>query len=140
VMSVPDDTTAEYWRLLLGLEPPDEPPNQAKRALGRALVARFHDEAAATAAEEHFDRVFVRHEAPDEIEDFEVAGDPVHLPAALADAFGISRSEARRMLGQGGVKKDGEVLPAEPLDYPVSDLDGSVLQLGKRRFKRVVSG
>ena len=139
VMSVPDDTTADYWRLLLGMEPPDEPPNLAKRALGRALVARFHDEAAAKAAEEHFDRVFVRHEAPEDIEDFAVTEDPVHLPAALAGAFGISRSEARRMLGQGGVKKDGEVLPSEPLDYPVSDLEGSVLQLGKRRFKRIVS-
>ncbi len=140
VMSVPDETTAEYWRLLLGEEPPDEPPNQAKRALGRRLVARFNDEAAATAAEEHFDRVFVRHEAPEEIEDFILGDDPVHLPAALADAFGISRSEARRMLGQGGVKKDGEVLPAEPLDYTVADLEGSVLQLGKRRFRKFVSG
>jgi tyrosyl-tRNA synthetase len=136
VMSVPDDTTADYWRLLLGEEPPGGPPNQAKRALGRRLVARFHDEAAANAAEEHFDRVFVRHEVPEEIEDFSLDSEPVHLPAALADAFGISRSEARRMLGQGGVKKDGEVMPAEPLDYPVSDLDGSVLQLGKRRFRR----
>ena len=139
VMSVPDANTADYWRLLLGVEPPDEAPNQAKRALGRALVARFHDEAAATAAEGHFDRVFVRHEVPEEIEDFTIEGDPVHLPAALANAFGISRGEARRMLKQGGVKKDGETLPAEPLDYAAADLDGSVLQLGKRRFKRLVS-
>jgi len=139
VMSVPDANTADYWRLLLGVEPPDEEPNQAKRALGRALVARFHDEAAATAAEGHFDRVFVRHEVPEEIEDFTIEGDPVHLPAALANAFGISRGEARRMLKQGGVKKDGETLPAEPLDYAAADLDGSVLQLGKRRFKRLVS-
>ncbi|MGK2955213.1 MAG: tyrosine--tRNA ligase [Solirubrobacterales bacterium] len=136
VMSVPDANTAEYWRLLLGEEPPDEAPNQAKRALGRRLVARFHDEAAATAAEEHFDRVFVRHEAPEEIEDHTMGGDPVHLPAELADAFGISRSEARRMMGQGGVKIDGDVLPAEPLDYAASELDGCVLQLGKRRFMR----
>ena len=136
VMSVPDETTPDYWRLLLGLEPPEGPPNQAKRALGRALVERFHDAAAAQAAEEHFDRVFVRHEAPEEIDDFQVEGDPVHLPAALASAFGISRSEARRMLGQGGVKRDGEVLPAEPLDYAASELDDRVMQLGKRRFKR----
>lgn len=136
VMSVPDDTTADYWRLLLGVEPPDEPPNVAKRALGRALVARFHDEEAARAAEEHFDRVFVRHEAPADIEDFEFSEDPVHLPAALADAFGISRSEARRVISQGGVKSDGESLPSDQLDYAASELDGHVLQLGKRRFKR----
>ncbi|MBK5233982.1 MAG: tyrosine--tRNA ligase [Thermoleophilia bacterium] len=136
VMSLPDNNLEEYWNLLLGESLPDLPPNQAKRALGRRLVARFHNEAAATAAEEHFDRVFVRHEAPEEIEDYSMDGDPVHLPAALADAFGISRSEARRMLGQGGVKKDGEVLSAEPLDYAAADLEGCVLQLGKRRFKR----
>jgi len=136
VMSVPDETAPDYWRLLLGLEPPQDPPNVAKRALGRALVERFHDAEAAAAAEEHFDRVFVRHEAPEEIEEFVMDGDPVHLPAALADAFGISRSEARRVLGQGGVKLEGEVLPAEPLDYPAEDLADRVLQLGKRRFKR----
>ncbi|MGK2931861.1 MAG: tyrosine--tRNA ligase [Solirubrobacterales bacterium] len=136
VMSVPDDTTGEYWRLLLGQEPPDEPPNQAKRALGRALVSRFHDEASAKAAEEHFDRVFVRHEAPEDIEDHRMNGDQVHLPAELAEAFGISRSEARRVLEQGGVKRDGEALPPEPLDYAASDLDGCVIQVGKRRFKR----
>ncbi len=140
VMSVPDDTTADYWRLLLGQEPPDEAPNLAKRALGRALVARFHGERAAVTAEEHFDRVFVHHEAPEEIEDHRMAGDPVHLPAELAGAFGISRSEARRVLYQGGVRRDGEVLPPAPLDYGAADLSGCVLQLGKRRFKRFVSG
>jgi len=136
VMSVPDETTSDYWSLLLGLEPPDQAPNLAKRALGRALVARFHSEEEARAAEEHFDRVFVRHEAPAEIDDFEFTGDPVHLPAALAEAFGISRSEARRVIGQGGVKRDGEVLPSEQLDYAAGELDDRVLQLGKRRFKR----
>lgn len=139
VMRVPDDNLDQYWNLLLGESPPELPANQAKRALGRRLVERFHDESAATAAEEHFDRVFVRHEAPEEIEDFGMDGDPVHLPAALAGAFGVSRSEARRMLGQGGVRKDGEVLPAEPLDYAASDLDGCVLQMGKRRFRRFKS-
>jgi tyrosyl-tRNA synthetase len=137
VMSVPDETAPDYWRLLLGEEPPSGPPNLAKRALGRALVERFHDAAAAEAAETHFDRVFVRHEAPEEIEAFSLGSDdPVHLPAALAEAFGISRSEARRMLGQGGVKRDGEVLPPETLDYPAAELDDRVLQIGKRRFKR----
>jgi tyrosyl-tRNA synthetase len=139
LMRVPDANLTEYWRLLLGADPPaDDSPIEAKRELGRRLVARFHDEAAAELAEQHFDRVFVRHEAPEEIEEFEIAGDgDVHLPAALAEIFGISRSEGRRVLAQGGVKRDGEVLPAEPLDYPVSELDGSVIQVGKRRFRRL---
>jgi len=61
----------------------------------------------------------------------------VHLPALLAATFGVSTSEARRALGQGGVKLDGEPLPADPLDRAVDALDGRVLQLGKRRFARL---
>jgi tyrosyl-tRNA synthetase len=61
----------------------------------------------------------------------------VHLPAQLAAAFGVSTSEARRALAQGGVKLDGEPLPADPLDRPAGELDGRVLQLGKRRFVRL---
>jgi len=136
VMSVPDANLTEYWQLLLGEDPPGTPPNESKRALGRRLVERFHDADAAAGAEEHFNRVFVRHEAPEGIEEFRFDGDPVHLPAALATAFGVSRSEARRVISQGGVKRDGEVLPAEPLDYPANELEDCVLQLGKRRFKR----
>ncbi len=136
VMSVPDANLTEYWQLLLGEDPPDATPNEQKRALGRRLVERFHDSDAASEAEEHFNRVFVRHEAPEEIDEFRFADDPVHLPAALASAFGISRSEARRIIGQGGVKRDGEAMSPEQLDYDASELDGRVLQLGKRRFKR----
>jgi len=61
----------------------------------------------------------------------------VHLPSLLADAFGISTSEARRALAQGGVKLDGEAVAAGVLDLPAAGIDGKVLQLGKRRFARV---
>lgn len=138
LMRVPDANLQEYWNLLLSEDPPAEVgPNEAKRELGRRLVARFHGPEASGAAEEHFNRLFVRHEVPEDVAEFEITGE-VHLPAALADAFGISRSEARRVIGQGGVRKDGEPLPAEPLDYPASALDGAVIQVGKRRFKRFV--
>ena len=59
----------------------------------------------------------------------------VHLPAVIADAFGRSRSDARRSIAQGGVRLDGEVVDA--LDVPASGLDGRVLQLGKRHFRRL---
>ena len=95
--------------------------------------------AAPAAAEEHFNRLFVRHEAPDQVDEFRFDGDPAHLPGLIADAFGVSRSEGRRAITQGGVKLDGETLPAEPLDYPAEQLDGKVLQLGKRRFCRLVN-
>ncbi|MFL5845583.1 MAG: tyrosine--tRNA ligase [Solirubrobacteraceae bacterium] len=135
-LSVPDAAMGSWYELLLGQAPPEGVgPRDAKRALARAIVARFHSDEAAVAAEEHFDRVFVRHEAPDEMPEVVVAPGEVHLPALLAEAFGVSRSDARRQLTAGGVKRDGEVL-AE-LDVPADALDGRVLQLGKRRFARV---
>ena len=82
----------------------------------------------------------MRRELPDEIEEFafdDGGGEPVHLPALLAEAFGISRSEGRRMLAQAGVRLDGEALGEEALDLPVERLDGAVIQVGRRRFKRL---
>jgi tyrosyl-tRNA synthetase len=51
--------------------------------------------------------------------------------------FGLSRSEGRRLLEQGGVRLDGEPLGAEEQDLPAERLDGAVLQVGKRRFRRL---
>jgi tyrosyl-tRNA synthetase len=146
LMRLPDEAMPEYFRLLLGAELPAGPPNEAKRELGRRIVARFHDEAAAAAAEAHFDRLFVRHEAPEEVE--EVSLDPylgenggaVHLPSLMAGAFEISSSEARRLLKQGGVKLDGESLAGDRLELEPGELEGRVLQLGKRRFRRIRAG
>jgi len=146
LMRIPDEAMPEYFRLLLGAELPEAPPNEAKRELGRRIVARFHDERAAEAAEAHFDRLFVRHEAPEEIEEIALAGflgengDAIHLPKLMAAAFEISSSEARRLLGQGGVKLDGEPIPAGTLDLEAGALEGRVLQVGKRRFRRLSAG
>jgi tyrosyl-tRNA synthetase len=143
LMSVPDDAMGEYYRLLLYEEPDTgRHPGEAKRELARRLVARFHDDGAAAEAEARFDRVHVRHEAPEEVPDVRAqAGDDgaVHLPALIASAFGVSTSEARRLLSQGGVKVDGRALDGDRLDVPLADLDGKVLQVGKRRFARVLA-
>ena len=143
-LRLPDAALGQWHELLLGEPLPDGAnPRDAKRALARALVARFHDAAAAEAAEQAFDRVHVEHRPPAEMPavGLPANGDGlVHLPALLADAFGVSRSEARRSLEQGGVKLDGEPLPATSLDLPSEQLDGRVLQLGKRRFARLTRG
>jgi tyrosyl-tRNA synthetase len=144
LMSIPDEAMAEYYRLLLGEDGlPDAPPNQAKRALGRRIVDRFHGEGAGAEAEAAFDRVFVSHAVPDDIPEVdltEYAGDgdgEVHLPRLIAGSFGISSSEGRRLLAQGGVKLDGESLGGDPLDLPAEALAGRVLQVGKRRFAKL---
>jgi tyrosyl-tRNA synthetase len=139
-LRIPDEQIAPWFSLLLGAEPPaGAGPRDAKRALARALVTRFHGEAAAAEAESGFDRVFIAHELPEEIEEAVVQAQngTVHLPAVIADVFGRSRSEARRTLAQGGVKLDGEPLAGDVLDLPASRLDGRVLQLGKRHFRRL---
>jgi tyrosyl-tRNA synthetase len=139
-LSIPDASLDAWYRLLLGSQPPvDMLPRDAKRALARALVARFHDQAAAEAAEAEFDRVHIERQAPEEMPTVMWPADrpEVHLPALLADAFGISTSEARRNLAQGGVKLDGEVIGNGSLDLSAAAVDGKVLQLGKRRFVRV---
>ncbi len=139
-LSIPDALLASWYDLLLGRPvPADVSPRDAKRALAREIVTRFHGAAAAAEAEAGFDRVFIAHEIPEEIPEhvFAANGDLVHLPELVAAAFGGSRSEARRKLSQGGVKLDGERMPAEPLDVPASELDGRVLQLGKRQFARL---
>jgi tyrosyl-tRNA synthetase len=102
-------------------------------------VARFWGEEAAAEAEAGFDRVFIAHALPEAIDEIELSADggTLHLPQVIVEVFGGSRSEARRKLAQGGVKLDGEPVPAEPLDVPAQSLDGRVLQLGKRQFRRL---
>ncbi|MGH2989588.1 MAG: tyrosine--tRNA ligase [Solirubrobacterales bacterium] len=137
-MSIPDDAMAEYRRLLLADEGADEgDPAAAKRALARGLVERFHGAEAAEAAEERFDRVHVDRRPPEDVEEVAVGDGTVHLPAVLADHFGLSRSEGRRLIEQGGVRVGGRTLEGGELDLPAAELDGEILQVGKRRFKRL---
>jgi tyrosyl-tRNA synthetase len=135
-MRIPDSQLGEWWTLVAEQPVPDGDPLEAKLALARLIVARSHGEEAAREAEEHFTRVVRRGEAPEEIPEHGLpAGDPVHLPALLADAFGLSTSEARRLISQGGVKLDGDAVTE--LDLPRERLVGAVLQAGKRRFVRL---
>jgi tyrosyl-tRNA synthetase len=139
LMSIPDDAMDEYQRLLLGDESGSgDDPGAAKRELARRLVERFHGADAAAAAEARFDRVHVQHLPPEDIEDMTLASDgEVHMPALLGDAFGLSRSEARRLIEGGGVRIGERVLEPGELDLPAAELDGEVLRVGKRRFKRL---
>ena len=142
-LSLPDEAMPEWRRLLAVGDPPaGASARDAKRALARALVERFHGADAASRAETEFDRVFIARAVPDDVPDHVLTAvdGVVHLPAVIADAFGRSRGDARRLLTSGGVKLDGEPLDAAPLDRPVADLDGRVLQVGKRAFARLRVG
>jgi tyrosyl-tRNA synthetase len=160
-MSIPDEAMAEYYRLLLHREPligtppgppsdslpnpePDQlQPRDAKRALAREIVAWLHSPAAAEQAEREFDRVHIEHAMPEQIEEarFSAGEDgQVHLPGLIAEAFGISRSEARRLIDQGAATLGGEPLAKGEHDVAAERADGQVLKLGKRRFRRLRAG
>jgi tyrosyl-tRNA synthetase len=149
-MAIPDEAIAEYRRLLLdpraGAEAPESDggggglaARDAKRALARELVAWLHSPDEADAAERRFDRVHIEHEAPEEVDEatFASANGLVHLPALIAEQFGISRSEARRLIDQGGVTLGEESLAAGEHDVAAERADGQVLKVGRRRFRRL---
>ncbi|MEI2701923.1 MAG: tyrosine--tRNA ligase [Baekduia sp.] len=142
-MRLPDEAMDGWFSLLAVAPAPDGTlPRDRKRHLAREIVARFHGHQAAAGAEAAFDRLFVERDLPDEIAEHAVTtdGGRVHLPALIADAFGQSRGEARRLLEQGGVRLDGEPVAADRFDVDFSELDGRVLQAGKRRFVRLRRG
>lgn len=139
-LAIPDSALGTYEALLLGgTHAPELSPRDAKRALAKGLVVRFHGEGAAVRAQEAFDRVHIEHRPPEDVLDaaFTPANGSVHLPAVIEAVFGISRSEARRLLAQGGVRLDGDRLAAQDQDLPVERVDGAILQIGKRRFRRM---
>jgi tyrosyl-tRNA synthetase len=155
-MAIPDEAIGEYYRLLLdsaaapddrsapapsgpAIQPSERSPRDAKRALARELVRWLHSAEDAAAAERDFDRVFVERELPETIEEAKFHSDAglVHLPGVMADEFGISRSQARRLIDQGGVTLGGAQLGAGEHDVSDARADGQVLKVGKRRFRRL---
>jgi tyrosyl-tRNA synthetase len=147
-MAIPDEAMGEYYRLLLRRDDPSAAeggegavsPRDAKRALARGIVAWLYSEEEAQAAEAHFERVFVQREEPEEIAEAQVVESVdgmVHLPGVMAQEFGVSRSEARRLIEQGAVSLGGELLGAGEQDVAAERADGQVLKVGRRRFCRL---
>lgn len=148
-MSIPDTAMGEWFRLAADMSEGEARsleddldsgalhPNEAKRLLARKVVDLYWGNGSGVEAEAAFDRVFREREAPDELEDFQLPADgSVNMPALIRDAFGLSGSEARRMLSQGAVKLDGESTEAQELARDA--LVGAVLRVGKRRFVRLI--
>ena len=136
-MRIPDSQLEEWYRLVAERPVPEGEPMEAKLALARWLVARSWGDDAARGAEEHFTRVVRRGEAPEDLTTIALpAGeDPIHVPRFIATTFGLSTSEARRLIDQGGISADGA--PITTYDVERERLDGVVLQVGKRRFVRL---
>lgn len=148
-MSIPDELIGEWSRLAAnldddvvesierGLKSGDIHPNQAKRDLARAIVSLYWGAEQAAGAEAGFDLVFREGGIPEDLEEFTISGDdPVALPTLIRDVFGMSGSEARRMIEQGAVRVDDEVV--DRIELPRDRLVGAIIRVGKRRFARLV--
>ncbi len=140
VMSVPDKALPQWWSLTLDRDAPAGDPMESKLALARGIVARYHGEEAARRGEEHFTRVVREGRAPEEVPTWPLpAENPVHLPKLLVLTETVSStSEGRRLIEQGGLRIDGEVVTE--LDFDRDRLNHAVIQAGKRRFIRLTDG
>jgi tyrosyl-tRNA synthetase len=153
VMSIPDSLVGRYAELATQMSPENvadvaeeartggPEAGAAKRRVARAIVAVYHGDDAANSAEVAFDRQFKEHKVPEAIEEADIPadaidGEEVYLPRVLAELrLASSRSDARRLIAQQGVRLNGEVVTREQL--AAAELRGATLQVGKRRFVRL---
>ena len=150
VMSISDELMWKYYELLTDLSPTaisnlrseisnGKNPRDTKVNLAKLIIADFHSQAAANAAEEEFVKRFVQKEVPDEIEEKAVLAGTYALAQLLADTgLAASKGEARRLIEQGGVKINGEKASAANAEIAI-DSDGVLVQVGKRNFLKVIS-
>jgi len=140
-MSIPDEAMADYYSLVLGQDPPEAPPVEQKRELARSLVRMFHGEEAVADAEEHFDTV-VRREVPEDAPEVVLPEDTREIwivDLITRAGFAKTNGEARRLMRGGAVRLDGETIEDERLSLLTKSLEGKVLQVGKRRYARIVA-
>lgn len=170
VMSISDELMWKYYELLTDLSQSEisnlrsqidagENPRNIKVNLAKLIIRDFHSEDAANAAEEEFVKRFVQKDIPDEIENFHVvAGDYELIDMLLITGLAASKSEARRLIDQGGVRINGEKVANTDVSIQLAgtfqvifnrrsgaggeiflkDVLEITLQVGKRRFLKAV--
>ena len=157
LMSVPDAVMKQYFELATAwpleqaqevehaLEQGDMKAVEAKRLLARTVVDLYHGAGMGAEAEAEFDRVFVARDVPDDVPDVTVPADEVRdgvvrVATLLAHAFPqavSSNKEGRRKIQQGGVRLDGDVVTDADAALAPVEIDGKLLQLGKRNWARL---
>ncbi len=138
-MSIPDRLMPDYYGLLLDRTMPDSPPVEQKRELARELVRTLHDDGDVGDAERTFNTI-VRREVPEDAPEVSVPGVEVWIVDLITLAgFAKTNGEARRFIKGGAVRIDGKPVEDEQLSIKTRNLDGSVLQVGKRRYARLVT-
>lgn len=150
LMSIPDPLIARYFTLLTDAEPAwiadmeqrvktrAMNPRDAKAELATTLVSQYHGSAAAQHAALEFTKVFSKREQPSDIPELALQDEEtVNLVELLvASKLAATKNEARRLLKQGGVKLNGK--PVTSSSLPRAEVSGAVLQVGSRRFRKLV--
>ena len=151
VMSLPDSLTLQYFEYLtdvpddevaemrLALEGDSVNPIELKKRLARDIVGQFHEPGEIGRAQEHFERVVQRREAPADVEEYSLSvvlqGGTSTSDVLIGTHMASSRSEAKRLISQGAVEVDGQKVNSETVELR----EGSVIKVGRRRYVRVVS-
>ncbi|GAB4497262.1 MAG: tyrosine--tRNA ligase [Anaerolineales bacterium] len=145
LMSVPDSAMGTYMRLVTRFSPQEIAqiekdvasgalhPRDAKMKMAKEITSIFYTDEEAVSAQEHFIKMFQQKEIPDEMPEYELKSGQTVVDVILAAGMAESKSKARQLIDQKGVRLDGEVLERGDTAFPHS----GVLQVGKRRFVRV---
>lgn len=153
IMSIPDELIIKYYLLATDMDPDrvneikagfesgNIHPGEQKRLLAKDIIILYYSVDDAAQAEEEFDRVFKDKGRPSDIPTFEISLAETnekglfYLPKIITDlGFAPSNSDARRMITQGGVKIDDNIVSPDTLEVEPENLNGKVIQVGKRHF------
>jgi tyrosyl-tRNA synthetase len=148
-MSIPDVLIYKYFELAIRLTPQElveikkelentaNNPRNTKRKLGYELVKLYYNEEIAKSAIEEFDKIFIKKEIPDEIEEFKLNENSIKIINLLMlTKLTDSKGNARRLIEQGGVSIDGEKI--EDINYIVNFEKEFILKVGKRKFLKII--
>jgi len=147
IMSIPDDMIVKYFRLAADaddqkveaikslLSDSKTNPRDVKRELGRVIVKIYHGADEAQAAEQHFDKVIVQKDIPDQMDEVELESDQLLVDIVTNAGLTKSKGEARRLIKQNAVKLDGAV--CKDINQKLHAGKESVIKVGKRRFLKV---
>lgn len=145
VMSIPDETIMTYFEVCTRVSIDELSaiseelksgvnPRDIKFRLAHEIVTIYDGEDAARSAREHFETVFQKKEVPDEVAEYKISGSSLVIDVMVDSGLASSKSEARRLVEQGGVKVDGEKVDSIEFEFGDSE---AMLQVGKRKFLRV---
>ena len=145
LMSIPDAAMGKYMRLATRWSPHEIEalekdvasgkihPRDAKMKVAYEIASIFYGDVDAQRAQDAFVKMFQQKEVPDEMPETELKNGQTVFDVILAAKMAASKSEARRLIDQKGVRLDGEVLERGDVPFP----HPGVLQVGKRKFLRV---